>query len=166
MANKFEADARNSAEIGEFEDAVNYAKLWFLDMPFSRGAILFGSQVAANNLDDHNETIQLYKAGLTSHPNDPQMLNNLMYSLCLSNNLKEADAYWQKFSNIGKTAIPTEICITATKGLYNFRKGLQEQGREYYTHAIEKAVNSKEQKLANQAFVNYLREEIIVGNEI
>jgi tetratricopeptide (TPR) repeat protein len=161
------AKARDSSEHGKWEDSIDYAKLWFLDMPFSRGAILFGSEVASNNLENHNEAVSLYKAGLTSHPNDKQMLNNIVYSLCLSNRLDEAEQYIERSKNQHFGAnIHHDICYTATKGLYHFRKGYHDIGRTLYMEAITKAADAKEQRLANIAFVNLIREEVMSGNEI
>ncbi|MFT4645263.1 MAG: Tfp pilus assembly protein PilF [Planctomycetota bacterium] len=165
--NDFEAKARDSSEHGKWEDSIDYAKLWFLDMPFSRGAILFGSEIASNNLENHSEAVSLYKAGLTSHPNDKQMLNNIVYSLCLSNRLDEADQYIERYKNQHSGAnIHHDICYTATKGLYHFRKGYHDIGRTLYMEAITKAADAKEQRLANIAFVNLIREEVMSGNEI
>lgn len=166
VENSFEANARNSSENGEWQDAIDYAKLWFLDMPFSRGAILFGSQIAAYNMDDHDEAAYLYKAGLTSHPQDPQMINNLVYSLCLRNRIEEAEQFLEKFPAFEQTSVNNQICITATKGILNFRKGFLEKGRELYFQAIEKASSIKNVELTNLAFVNYLREEYLSGSEV
>lgn len=163
--NNYEAKARDSSENGAWENAIDYAKLWFLDMPFSRGAILFAGEIAANSLDDHEEAAYLYKAGLTSHPRDPQMVNNLIYSLCLKNNLIEAEKFLNVYPSIEKVDVQNRICFTATKGLYFFRKGFHDLGRQYYLEAMEIASNSENQKLANQAFVNYVREEVLaLGN--
>tara|TARA_R110002073_G_scaffold261538_3_gene424437 strand:+ start:3101 stop:4636 length:1536 start_codon:yes stop_codon:yes gene_type:complete len=165
--NDFEAKARDASEHGKWEDSIDYAKLWFLDMPFSRGAILFGSEVASNNLDNHDEAVSLYKAGLTSHPNDTQMLNNIVYSLCLRNRLDEAEQYIERYKTINSgDNIHHDICYTATKGLYHFRKGFHDIGRTFYMEAITMASDAKEQKLANIAFVNYIREEVISGNKV
>jgi len=159
VSNTFEANARNSSDQGDWEEAIDYAKMWFLDMPFSRGAIMFGSEIAANNLNNHKEAAYIYKAGITSHPNDPQMLNNLVYSLCLDNNLKEAELFLQKFNSIiNNTYTENKICMIATRGLYFYRKGYFDLGDKFYSEAIELAAEKKNQKLANQAFVNYVRE--------
>lgn len=159
VSNTFEANARNSSDQGNWGEAVDYAKMWFLDMPFSRGAIMFGSEIAANNLNNHEEAAHIYKAGLTSHPNDPQMINNLVYSLCLENNINEAEIFLNKFDSIiNTTYTENRICMLATRGLYFFRKGYFELGDNLYSEAIELASENKNQKLANQAFVNYVRE--------
>ncbi len=164
--NNFEAKARSSSERGEWNNSIDYAKLWFLDMPFSRNAILFGSEIAANNMNNHNDAAALYKAGLTAHPNDPQMLNNIVYSLCLENNLIEAEKYLPKLKLGSKENIQHQICKTATRGLYYYRKGLAEFGRNLYFEAIEKAAESNNQNLASIAFVNYVREELLYKKNI
>lgn len=167
VQNDFEAKARDASEHGYWEGSIDYAKLWFLDMPFSRRAILFGSEIASNNLENQDEAVSLYKAGLTSHPNDKQMLNNIVYSLCLINKVDEAEKYIEKYKhqNTGNN-IHHDICYMATKGLYNFRKGYHDIGRALYMESIKMASEAKEQRLANIAFVNYIREEVISGNNI
>lgn len=167
VQNDFEAKARDASEHGNWEDSIDYAKLWFLDMPFSRGAILFGSEIASNNLENQDEAVALYRAGLTSHPNDKQMLNNIVYSLCLMNKVEEAEKYLEKYrrQNTGNNILH-DVCYTATRGLYNFRKGYHDIGRALYMESITMASEAKEQKLANIAFVNYIREEAISGNNI
>lgn len=163
IENNYEAKARDASEHGKWVDSVDYSKLWFLDMPFSRGAVLFGAEVASNNLSNYDEAVSLYKAGLTSHPNDFQMLNNIVYSLCLNNRVEEAEVYINKFNDKG-TSIEHQICVTATRGLYYFRKGLHDVGREFYFEAIKKASDENKQSLANIAFVNYVREEYLSGS--
>lgn len=163
--NDYEAKARDASEKGKWKESLNYAKMWFLDMPFSRGAILFGSEIASTNLDDHDEAVSMYKAGLTSHPRDSQMLNNIVYSLCLNNRLDEAEEYLNRYRNLKSEGNPQhQIYYSATQGLYYFRKGYVDIGRNLYLDAISLAKENKDQKLANLAFVNYVREEIIAGN--
>ena len=167
IENDYEAKARDASEHGRWQDSVDFAKLWFLDMPFSRGAILFGSEVASNNLNNQDEAVSLYKAGLTSHPNDSQMLNNIVYSMCLNNRVDEAEEYLNRFKLDDKgTNVEHQICITATRGLYYFRKGFYDLGRKYYLEAMTKASVEKKQLLANIAFVNYVREEYLAGFEV
>nr|WP_299068102.1 hypothetical protein [uncultured Allomuricauda sp.] len=167
IQNDFEAKARDASEHGRWEDAVNYSKQWFLDMPFSRGAILFGSEIASNNLNNHDEAISLYRAGLTSHPNDHSMLNNIIYSSCLINRLEEAEHFMNRYrEQYSDNSLHHKICFTATKGLYHFRKGYQDIGRDLYQQAIEMASEAGQKDLASIALVNYIREEIIAGNHL
>jgi Flp pilus assembly protein TadD len=165
IENNYEAKARDASEHERWDDSVDYAKLWFLDMPFSRGAILFGSQIASNNLNNHDEVVSLYKAGLTSHPNDWQMLNNIVYSLCLNDRLDEAEIYLSRFDD-NQNNIEHQTCITATRGLFYFRKGFTDLGRRHYYEAMNMASEAKNQLLINIAFVNYVREEYISGNSV
>jgi hypothetical protein len=122
ILNNFEAEARRLSEKGLWENAIEYSKFWFLDMPFSRESILFAGQIASNNLNNHNEASYVYKAGLTAHPSDQQMLNNLIYSLCIDNKLGEAEKFILRYPSNNKTNLQSQICFTATKGLFNYRK--------------------------------------------
>ena len=57
------------------------------------------------------------------------------------------------------------ICLTATRGLYFFRKGLHDIGRQLYLESIQMAKDSGNVYLNSLALVNYIREEILLGEE-
>ena len=39
---------------------------------------------AFNKLKDNLQAVEIAKLGLLSHPNDPHLLNNIIYSLCFT----------------------------------------------------------------------------------
>ena len=145
--------------------ALDNAARWFLDMPFSKRSIMFGSNLASTILKDQNKSITFLNAGLISHPNDPQLLNNLAYALALDNKPQEA---LEQLSKI-KAEIPidetTNICLTATKGLVFFRSGFPDQGRQLYLKAIEETKQVKNSTLNWIAILNCAREEILIASE-
>lgn len=166
LINSFEALARDAKEKGNWEEAIEFSKSWFLDLPFSKGGILFGSEVATSKLKDHSKAADIAKLGLISHPNDHQLLNNIVYSLCLDNRIEEAETHFNKIriGNLDDSDI-NKVCITATHGLLNFRKGQYELGRKYYLEAMQRAKDINSSYLSSLAFVNYSREEIIINEE-
>lgn len=128
-------------------------------MPFSKRPVMFGSNIATTILKDNNKSISILKTGLISHPNDPQIINNLAYAYALENkpDIALTELNKLKETNYERT---TQACLIATKGLAQFRKGLPELGRENYLRAMEitKEINNKE--LNWIAILNYAREEI------
>lgn len=154
-----EALAIENYQEGDYVMAVSNATKWLKDMPFSKRPVMFGSNIATTILKDNNKSISILKTGLISHPNDPQIINNLAYAYALENKPDVALAELSKLkdSNYETT---TQACLMATKGLAQFRKGQLELGRENYLRAIKitKELNNKE--LNWIAILNYAREEI------
>ena len=166
VINSFEAIARNFAEHEKWNKAIEYSKKWFLDLPFSKGSVLFANDIAIHKLKDHNVAVDVAKLGLDSHPNDAQLLNNIIYSLCLQNKLEEADTFFKKVNREDINSISDNaICLTATRGLYYFRKGIPDAGRNFYFEAMQMAKELGKTYLNSSAFVNYAREEILQGEE-
>ncbi|MFN8339970.1 MAG: hypothetical protein U0T36_13230 [Saprospiraceae bacterium] len=162
LSNSFEALARDSKEKGEWENSIKYSKDWFLDMPYSKGAVLFGYDIALHKLKDTIQASEIGKLGLISHSNDHSLINNIMYALSLSNNTNEAEILYNKIKNSKLDRLnTTNICLTATKGLLNYRKGNIEEGRRLYIEAMDLAKKLDNDELTNLALVNFAREEIL-----
>lgn len=166
LANSFEAKARDFAEKENWTEAIEYSKKWFLDLPFSKGSVLFGNNIAIHKLKNHDTAVELGKLGLLSHPNDPHLLNNIIYSLCLQNKTKEAEELFQK---VDKTEFTSKsihnICLLATQGLLNYRKGNPDIARALYLESMELAKSTGHQSYNQKALVNMTREEIILGQQ-
>ena len=128
--------------------------------------VLFGSEIASRKLKNHNQAVELAKLGLLSHPNDPQLLNNIAYYLCLQDKIEDAGDYLEKVRKEDLSGKNIHgICLTAIRGLYFFRKGFHEKGRQLYLESIQMAQDKGDVYLNALAFVNYVREEILVGTE-
>ena len=94
------------------------------------------------------------------------MLNNIIYSLCLQNKTDEADLFFQKIKKEDLNSRDfSGICLTATRGLLYFRKGYHDLGRKYYEEAIKIANEEKQTYFSSLAFINYIREEILIGED-
>lgn len=161
----FEASARMQYEQKNWDQALTQTKTWFLDLPFSKIPIVFGSHIARTHLNDHEEAIALGRIGLISHPNDVILLNNLVYSLCILGKLAEAEELLNKNESLFKTE-HENVYWTATKGLFYFRKGLIDIGRYFYREAIEQARALKNRLVFNLAVVHYTREEVLAKSEM
>ncbi len=166
LANSYEAVARDFAEKGNWIKAIEYSKKWFLDLPFSKGSILFGNNIALKKLKDHKIAVDVGMLGLRSHPHDPHLLNNIIYSLCIQNKTDEAE---QLFNKVDKTDLTSKsihnVCLLATQGLLSYRKGNPEKARRFYLEALSLAKEIGNNSLVSTALTNMTREEIILGQK-
>lgn len=161
----FEALALDNFQNKNYETALDNAAKWFIDMPFSKRPIMFGSNLASTILKDQQKSISFLNAGLISHPNDPQLINNLAYALALDDKPKEAFDQLNKIRNEENYDDVTQICLTATKGLASFRSGFDDIGRQLYLEAIEQTKQINNRELNWIAILNYAREEIRLKSE-
>jgi len=166
VTHNFEAQALEYFHTNQLTECLDSTFRWFLDMPFSKRPVMLGSHIANALLNDQEKSRDFLKAGLISHPNDAQIINNLVYSLALENKLDDAKMFMAKLADnpVGAGDI-TKICLTATRGLLCFRSGVPEMGRAYYLEAIEKSKEIKNQYFNWLAILNYAREEILVKSE-
>jgi pentatricopeptide repeat protein len=135
-------------------------------LPFSKGSVLFGNNIALNKLKNHDMAIEIGKLGLLSHPHDPHLLNNIIYSLCLNNDLQEAEQLFQKVDKSDLTSKSIHnICLLATQGLLNYKKGNAETARALYLDSMELAKSTGHKSYISKALVNMTREEILLGRQ-
>jgi tetratricopeptide (TPR) repeat protein len=162
VINPFEARALELFDRGEWKDAFYNSIKWFLDMPFSKRPALLGSYIAGSLLQDKNAAIILCQVGLQANPNDPTLLNNMVYNLVTSGNDTLLDSYVQRMLDIDLNQLPNETKITfqATLGLVALRKGETELGLNLYKIAISNASNIKNEYLKNLAIANMAKELI------
>lgn len=166
LVNSFEAAAREKFDRGSWQDSINSSKDWFFDQPFSKLGLLFGNEVASRKLKDENQAVELAKLGLVSHPNDAHLLNNIVYGLCIQDKTEEAERYLQRVKKDDFQSGDSAIYLTATKGLLYFRQGLHDLGRQYYLESMEMANENKNLYYRSVAYINYLREEIRIGQDV
>lgn len=116
-------------------------------------------------IKDQKKSILFLNAGLISHPNDPQIINNLAYALALDDRPQEANDQLNKLRNNEDYDTDTQICLMATKGLIQFRNGFPDIGRRLYLEAIELTNQVKNKELNWLAILNYAREEVMLKSE-
>ena len=164
VPNNFEAIAYNSYIGSEYIAANQFAIKWFLDLPFSKSAIMFASFISNTFLGDVKQAINILKAGLVSHPQDAQILNNLAYSHALINECDLADEYLVLSKNSNTISDTTQICNIATTGLIAFRRNEYGKGTHYYELAIEEAQRKNHGYFVTLAKINYARELLLTPN--
>jgi len=158
----FEAKAIDSFNSKKYDESIKNAIKWFADMPFSKRPIMFGSNLATIILKDHQLSIDFLNSGLISHPNDPQIINNLAYSFSLNNEPTKALSLLNKV-NTSDLDYTTEVCLIATRGLAQYKLGNIEEGRNLYMEAIQSTKDKNERELNWIAILNFAREELLVN---
>jgi tetratricopeptide (TPR) repeat protein len=161
----FEASALEAYQQGHFAEALDFTAQWFLDMPFARRPVMLGSHIASTLLNRQDVSVEFLQAGLVSHPNDPQIVNNLAYALALDNKADEAFNHLKRVRSHAVMDETTRVCLLATRGLAHFRKGTLDAGRRLYQEAIEESNKLRKPYFTRLAMLNYAREEVMVNSE-
>jgi tetratricopeptide (TPR) repeat protein len=158
----FEARARESLNVGRFEEGLDAAWEWLGDQSFSRDAATFGSYLCSVALRDHERAIEIIRAAQIANPSDWLLSCNLVFALASSNRLDEAERVFRQVP-----ANPEErggVAVWhANNGLLKFRRGAAEEGRAQYKTAIQLL---KKEGLATSAAVAAIyraREELLAG---
>jgi tetratricopeptide (TPR) repeat protein len=158
-----EAYAIDSYERGLWDKALENTINWVLDIPYSKTPVILGSYIACCLLDQFDKAIELCKFGLKANPNDPILLNNLIYSLTLNNEVDKTKPYIEHLEKLKRVDLSEDLktSIKATLGLVAFREKNIEFGKRLYKEAIEE---SKDERSKFIAIYNYLRELIFVND--
>lgn len=166
LAHKNEAETRKALSQGDYETAFIASLKWMHDYRFEHRPIEFAFGISCDYLKKYDYAIEIVRSFIKSNPKDLSAINNLVYALGLSDRVEEAEKELSKI-NI-KKYIPesnnNSICLVATCGLIEYRKGNVDSGRELYNASIAatKKITDKEQGrcLAAKARLNMIREEI------
>lgn len=162
ILHKNEAETRKALSKGNYEEAFIYSLKWMQDYRFEHRPIEFAFGLSCDYLKKYDYAIEIVDRSLEINPKDPAAINNRLYALGLSDRIDEAESYLQEVDvkQYRKENTNNGICLVATCGLLEFRKGNIEEGRELYNMAIEAAKKQKDKKLADKARLNMIREEV------
>lgn len=158
----FEARARNYSRKAEWMPALRESWLWFLDEPVAAESAVLGTYVASVCLEDYESCIEFGKRGLLSNPQDPTILNNLVFALATSNRIVEAEMYKARWPSFESMELGDQTAYLATNGLIAYRKGDIEEGRVLYQQAVTTARRSGDKELEALAAIYFAREELLV----
>ncbi len=159
LPNAFEADAIMSYIDDDYSQALVSAVDWIDDMPFTRRPVQFAANIAYSFLKDYDTAIDILDLGLKANPNNPMLLNNKAYACALAGKTEEAERSILEAKKM-PMSIDTKICLIATEGLNEYRKGHLEAGKQLYSQAILLARDiSADPRLINTALLNFTREE-------
>lgn len=163
LQNKAEADCRYAYFREDYSTALSVGVDWIADYPFDLDPIYFTAEMAYTYLKKYDTAIDIINLGLRSNPEDLGLLNNLAYCYALSGQVLKAESILDKI-NLNAINVPnnTKICLTATRGLVEYRKGNIESGRMLYMKAMTDAQGlGCEKGLIEKALLNFIREEIM-----
>lgn len=132
----YEAEAMNHLGHGDWGLAIENARLWRLDEPFSARAAYFGSWTASVVGDDAKLALQFADLGLSTKPKDKLLLNNKAVALALLGRPEEARKAIQQIS-VADLKDGLEATYIATQGMIEYRFGRPEFGRTLYEKARE-----------------------------
>lgn len=163
LSYSYEANAIKDYEGLKWNSVIENSIKWFLDMPYSRRPLLMGSYVASIFTNELDKAIEMCKVGLISHPGDAGLINNLAYALALKGEVDEATI---QLSKVTVADSSEESFLLATTGLVAFRKNDVENGRYLYREAIGELSKLNDKYYAKLAFLNFLREEIRIANDL
>ena len=133
-----EANAWLAFLAGDWTTAMAEARQWQADQPFSSRPALCAGLVASWALERFDEAETVLRQGLRSNLDDATLYNNLAFVLANQGKLAEAIQLLDRASRLQQTPQQT-VCLTATRGLTEFRLGHPEHGRAFYRTAIRLA---------------------------
>ncbi len=165
-ARAHEAHAWWLLEAGDISGSSRALREWQYDEPFSRDAALLGSWVHGTAMGDFDEALNDIGIARLACPEDPSLIAQEIYIRAELGDLAGAEDMLRNqlllaIEKSGRrvTDDPWPILITADWGMLCFRKGLREQGREYYRTSVSLAQQRKNQGMALAAKWHSIREE-------
>lgn len=145
---------------GDYRTALQYAKEWQIEAPYSIKCAMFGSGISTIYQKDYKTSIQILKTYLRTNNKSKAALNDLAYAYALNNEVAEA----QKKLELASRYIDinhieeVDICLVATQGLVCFRTGNLEEGSRLYEKAMEASRQLPHKDHLYSATLNYCRE--------
>ncbi len=160
LPNAYEADALSAYINDDYSKALGTAVDWIEDMPFTRRPVQFAANIAYTFQKDYDMALRILELGRSANPGDLRMLNNIAYVYALKGDTTSAE----KIINEAKRnplPVDVRICLTATEGLNEYRKGNYEKGKVLYLQAIKMAEREFPNKeIVATAILNFAREEV------
>jgi len=139
----------------KLEAALEAARGWELEEPYSKYPFLVGSSIACN-AGDPEMGVKILKRGLQANLNDKTIYNNLCYSLLRAGHVEEASEYIDKL----KKEMASDLFCRATVGLYEFKTKNVAEGRKAYLDVIGQFRQKGADVLQGQALLNLAMAEL------
>lgn len=159
----YEIETYNELFNEKYELAYHNALQWLKDSGYGRRAAVTASNIAANFLDNTQNSIAILDIALISNPKSPILLNNLAYHLLMNGDYKRAEHELSKVDYNLDIPQETRTCLEATNGLLCFKKGEYNEGEKCYMESINMARINKEKDYECIAFLNLYREKALAG---
>ena len=162
----FEMRAWEGYALSRFGAARSAFERWLQDEPFSSTPVIMAAYLAGGLDPTPTRAIELTRLGLTAHPTNEVMLNNMAFYLASADQLEDAEAYLaraQAATSPGDTWNTANL--VATQGLVMFRRGHPDEGVQLYEAAAAMARKSALPRRAVVAQLYLARELIRCGDE-
>lgn len=164
VKNPFEAFAYENFQKGNFQESFYNCINWYLDFPFSKRPLVFGSYIASL-IEDYDACIIMCLTGLRLNNTEIGFLNNIIYALCLKNDLNEIPKYFDLLNSVNFNISEGEkITIQATLGLYYLRIKDIDKGKELYKTSIDNSKKINNNYYYNLALINFTRELYLLND--
>lgn len=164
IPNIFEALSQTYYYDCDWEYAIQECIKWQRDQPFSSRPYGYISYIAAVALEDYSRSQKFAERGLSVDQSSFTLMNNLTYSLIKNNKIQDAKKYISYMQKLKSLPDREKLVLQATKGLWEFRNGNFNKGREFYRDALSRARKMKDDWLLASASVFYAFEEISQTN--
>jgi tetratricopeptide (TPR) repeat protein len=159
-----EALAMQRFQESSWAASVSAARSWLADERFSSRPAIHGSYTAAVALREFELAKLIAQQGLAANPTEGALLNNLAYAEANLGELDAADKTLQSVPASDKTGAQ-QICLEATRGLIEFRRGDAAAGRTYYQRALALARQFPDRRVYSQALLHLALEELRASGE-
>lgn len=160
----YEADCILALQGGDWDLAMEKGVDWAIDTGFSRRAAVNASNIFSYHDEYIPTAIKVCEMGLTANPECDSLLNNLAFTHLLNDDVEKAKFDIERIERLGSIDKRTDICFTATKGLYCYRTGDKVRGNELYMQAIDEATRTKEKDFENNARLNHIRARLYASD--
>ena len=162
LSTAFEAESWTHYENANWAKAVERCRLWQFDQPFSTGPGWHGTFTAAVAMQDYESSMWFAENGLAANPNDFILANNLVFALINRGELELAGTRLQRIEKRSLTVLDRSV-LKATRGLFEYRSGRLERGRQLYLDAREIAQRHKAKNLLALATAFHAIEETAIA---
>jgi hypothetical protein len=154
----YEAEAMSHLGHCEWSLAIENARLWRLDEPFSARAAYFGSWTASVVGNDAGLALQFADLGLSTKPKDRLLLNNKAVALALLGRPEDALKAVQQIP-VSDLKGGMQATYLATQGMIEYRFGRAATGRALYEKSREFARKQKNSREEAWSMLFQAREE-------
>lgn len=160
----YEARAREKRAQGKWQAALEEARGWLFDQPFSVAPAAFASYIAGTALDDQLEAERLAGMGLQANPRDRMLKNNLVVALAMNGKVSQAVKIFESIDLHGSDKA-RRATFQATAGLLMYRRRNYDQARQLYQQAIDALAGPGYERMRANAALYRAREELLAKGE-
>jgi tetratricopeptide (TPR) repeat protein len=161
VAGTFEASTLELSARGEFQAALQSARLWHKDEPFAARAAIQASYMSSTFVRDFEVALKFLEPALQANPTNTTLLNNKAYALSELRRFAEATSTLDQAMSIGKSG--RDPVLMATRANIIVRSGDVLGGGMQYIDAIEEAVKQKLVDVQARITIHLLKEMIEIG---